>query len=101
MNGMTGNGGVGTLQEERLLISPNPFTDHTTLSYYVPQAGRVSLQVTSSEGRPVSTLREEQADAGAFTYEWNTQSLASGTYFVALIVDGNVVVKRAVKVGER
>lgn len=89
------------VKQERLLISPNPFTDHTTLRYYVPQTGRVSLQVTSSEGRPVGTLREEQADAGSFTYEWNTQSLASGTYFVALIVDGNVVVKKAVKVGER
>ena len=48
----------------------------------------------------MSTLREEQAMAGSFTYEWNTQSLAPGTYFVALLVDGNVVVKKAVKVGE-
>ncbi|MBZ0206387.1 MAG: tail fiber domain-containing protein, partial [Flavobacteriales bacterium] len=27
------------VQEQRLVIHPNPFTDHTTLSYYVPQAG--------------------------------------------------------------
>jgi hypothetical protein len=61
----------------------------------------VSLQVSDNAGRPISTLREEHAMAGAFTYEWDTQHLAAGTYFVALVVDGNVVVKRAVKVGER
>ncbi len=93
--------GSSDLNSERLLISPNPFTDHTTVNYYVPQSARVSLQVSDGMGKPVSTLREEQAMAGSFTYEWNTQSLAPGTYFVALLVDGNVVVKKAVKVGER
>ncbi len=92
--------GSSDLNTERLLISPNPFTDHTTVKYYVPQPARVSLQVSDSMGKPVSTLREEQAMAGSFTYEWNTQSLAPGTYFVALLVDGNVVVKKAVKLGE-
>jgi hypothetical protein len=64
----------------------------------VPQAGKVSLQVSTSDGKPMGTLREEQAEAGAFTYEWNTSRLASGTYFCTLMVDGAVVVKRAVKV---
>lgn len=100
-------GGVGFLkgaaaqekvQEQRLVVQPNPFTDHTTLSYFVPQAGKVSLQVSTSDGKPLGTLREEQAEAGAYTYEWNTSRLASGTYFCTLMVDGNVVVKRAVKV---
>ena len=89
------------LRDERLMIIPNPFSDHTTLRYYVPQQGKVSLQVSASDGRLLSTLREEQADAGEFSYEWNTTSLAAGTYFCALLVDGNVVVKKAVKVAER
>lgn len=86
------------VQEQRLVIHPNPFTDHTTLSYFVPQAGKVSLQVSTSDGKPLGTLREEQAEAGAFTYEWNTSKLASGTYFCTFMLDGAVVVKRAVKV---
>ena len=86
------------LQEQRLLVQPNPFTDHTTLQYYVPKSGKVSLQVSGSDGRTLGTLLEEQADAGAYSYEWNTSQLAPGTYFCALLVDGNVVVKRAVKV---
>ena len=97
----TSGGNAASIEQERLLISPNPFIDHTTLTYFVVETGKVSLQVSDNAGRPISTLREEQAMTGAFTYEWDTQHLAAGTYFVALVVDGNVVVKRAVKVGER
>ncbi|HQV38861.1 MAG: tail fiber domain-containing protein [Flavobacteriales bacterium] len=86
------------LQEQRLLIIPNPVADLTTLEYYVPKAGKVSLQVSTSEGKRLATLREELAEAGAYTYSWNTTKLVAGTYFCTFMLDGAVVVKRAVKV---
>ncbi|MBK9420853.1 MAG: tail fiber domain-containing protein [Flavobacteriales bacterium] len=86
------------VQEQRLLIIPNPVADLTTLAYYVPTAGQVSLQVSTSDGKPVATLREELAEAGAYNYAWNTTKLAAGTYFCTFMLDGAVVVKRAVKV---
>ncbi|MCL4283226.1 MAG: tail fiber domain-containing protein, partial [Flavobacteriales bacterium] len=89
---------AGDLQEQRLLIIPNPVADITTLEYYVPQAGRVSLSVSTSDGKPLGTLREEQAEPGAYSYPWNTTKLAAGTYFCTYLLDGQVVVKRAVKV---
>ncbi len=86
------------LQEQRLLIIPNPVADLTTLEYYVPKAGKVSLQVSTSDGKPLATLREELAEAGAYNYSWNTTKLSAGTYFCTFMLDGAVVVKRAVKV---
>ena len=86
------------LQEQRLLIIPNPVADLTTLEYYVPQAGKVSLSVSTSDGTPLGTLREELAEPGAYSYQWNTTKLAAGTYFCTYLLDGAVVVKRAVKV---
>ncbi|MCI1753209.1 MAG: tail fiber domain-containing protein [Flavobacteriales bacterium] len=86
------------VQEQRLLIIPNPVADLTTLEYYVPKAGQVSLQVSTSDGKPLETLREEKAEAGAYNYAWNTTKLAAGTYFCTFMLDGAVVVKRAVKV---
>ena len=86
------------LQEQRLLIIPNPVADLTTLEYYVPKAGQVSLQVSSSDGKPLATLREELAETGTYSYSWNTTKLAAGTYFCTFMLDGAVVVKRAVKV---
>ncbi len=86
------------LQEQRLMIIPNPVADLTKLEYYVPKAGKVSLLVSTSDGKPLATLREEMAEAGAYTYSWNTTKLAAGTYFCTFMLDGAVVVKRAVKV---
>lgn len=83
---------------ERLLITPNPFTDHTTVRYYVPQEGRARLEVSSEDGRALEVLREERTMAGEHTYEWNTSQLAPGSYFVALVVNDHMVVKKAVKV---
>jgi hypothetical protein len=86
------------LKEQRLLVVPNPVADLTTLEYYVPQAGQVSLQVSTSDGKPLATLRQEQAEPGAYSYLWNTTKLAAGTYLCTYLLDGAVVVQRAVKV---
>lgn len=88
----------GMLQEQRLLIIPNPVADLTRLEYYVPKAGKVSLTVSTSEGKFLATLREEMAQEGPHNYSWNTIDLAAGTYLCTYILDGAVVVQRAVKV---
>lgn len=89
---------TGELQEQRLLVVPNPVAELTTLEYYVPTAGRVVLQVATLDGKSMVTLREEMAEAGAYSYTWNTGKLAAGTYFCTYLLDGAVVVQRAVKV---
>ncbi|MBP7515144.1 MAG: tail fiber domain-containing protein [Flavobacteriales bacterium] len=89
------------LRTERLTIAPNPFTTSTTLRYFMAQEGRARLEVSAEDGRSIDVLREERTNAGEHTYEWNTSGLSSGSYFIAFIVDGNTIVKRAVKVNER
>lgn len=90
--------GMDDVTEQRLTIQPNPFTDHTTLGYYVPLAGKVSLLVSTLDGKPLAMLREEMAEPGAYSYTWNTSKLATGTYLCTYLLDGAVVVQRAVKV---
>ncbi|MCB9194376.1 MAG: tail fiber domain-containing protein [Flavobacteriales bacterium] len=55
-----------------LVIAPNPFAESTTVSYRLPQAGAVRLEVSSSAGMQLLTLREGQAEAGAYSLTWNT-----------------------------
>lgn len=88
----------GLLQEQRLLIIPNPVANLTQLEYYVHKPGKVSLQVSTSDGKAMATLREEMAQEGMHTYTWNTTDLAAGTYFCTYMLDDAVVVKRAIKV---
>jgi len=89
-----------TPSQERLLrIAPNPFTDRTTLYCTLERAGRMQLLANSSDGRDLRMLSEGQREAGEFQYEWSTEHLAPGVYYVTLLLDGEPVVKRAVKVG--
>ncbi len=90
--------GSSELMEQRLQIIPNPVAELTTWAYYVPQAGKVVLQVATLDGKPLGTLREEMAEPGAYRYTWNTSKLAVGTYLCTYLLDGAVVVQRAVKV---
>ena len=82
-------------------IAPNPTSEGTIVTYSVAKAGHISLQVVTEDGRPLKTLREEEAQAGTFTYEWDTYNLTPGTYLCVLSLDGNVLVKKLVKVEGR
>ena len=84
--------------EHRLQIIPSPVAELTTLAYHVPKVGKVSLLVSTMDGKPVATLREEMAEPGTYEYTWNTSRLAAGTYSCTYLLDGAVVVQRAVKV---
>jgi hypothetical protein len=84
---------------DRLLtIAPNPFTDHTTVHYTLERPGRAQLLVNSADGRHIEVLHEGVMPAGAHRYEWSTAHLAPGVHYVTLLLDGEHVVKRAVKV---
>ncbi|MBK7946102.1 MAG: tail fiber domain-containing protein [Flavobacteriales bacterium] len=88
------------LGQERLLrIAPNPFTDRTTLYYTTERSGRVQLLANSADGRDLRILSEAQREAGAYQFEWSTENLAPGVYYVTLLLDGEPLVKRAMKVG--
>ncbi|MBK9289956.1 MAG: T9SS type A sorting domain-containing protein, partial [Flavobacteriales bacterium] len=63
--------------------------------------GRVRLEVTDNTGRVIEVLEEATRSTGSFTYEWNTQQLAAGTYFCTLYVNDEPLVKKAVKLNER
>ena len=103
----TGNNGTTGTQDlsraasgDQLTIVPNPFTGPTTITYRSNAHGRVQLRVTDGRGQHIDTLRDQQQDAGTYTYEWNTQGVAAGTYTVTLLLDGNRLVERVVKLGE-
>jgi hypothetical protein len=44
-------------------------------------------------------LSEAQREAGEYQQVWSTEHLAPGVYHITLLLDGEPLVKRAVKVG--
>ncbi|MCX6640705.1 MAG: T9SS type A sorting domain-containing protein [bacterium] len=59
---------------------PNPFNPTTTISFAIPQAERVLLNVYDLQGRLVSTLVNGLRDAGAHQVTFDASKLASGIY---------------------
>jgi hypothetical protein len=63
---------------------PNPFNPSTTISYALPVAGTVFLNVYSLDGRQVASVVHETQSAGRHTVRFDASHLASGTYFYRL-----------------
>ena len=87
--------------DTNLSIVPNPVAANTQLRYTLATAGRIRLEVTDNSGRVVEVLENATRAAGNFTYEWNTQQLASGTYYCTLYLNDERLVQKAVKLSER
>lgn len=64
---------------------PNPFNPSTTISYFLPVGGTVSLKIFALDGREVATLVQEQQSAGQHVVRFDDpSSLASGAYLYQL-----------------
>jgi len=85
------------LGNDMLRVQPNPFNEGTTLLYDLPRGGRIQLMANSADGKQLRVLEEAVREQGSYQYEWNTASLSAGVYYVTLLVDGEPLVKRVVK----
>ena len=64
---------------------PNPFNPMTTIGYYVPAAGPVTIKVYNIEGKEVGTLlNNEFKQPGKYLIQFNGTSLSSGVYFYSM-----------------
>ncbi len=74
---------------------PNPFNATTTITYGLPFASQVSLQLYDITGRNIKTLFEGHKQPGIYTTILTADNLPSGLYFVRL--EGSGEVARTVK----
>lgn len=88
----------GRGDDRKLRIVPNPFNESTTVYYTLERGGRTQLMANSADGRELRVLQEADLTAGDYQFEWNTAGMAPGMYYVTLLLDGQPVVKKGVKV---
>ncbi|MCK5740078.1 T9SS type A sorting domain-containing protein, partial [bacterium] len=67
----------------------NPFNPETTISFRLPLAGFVKMQVYNARGQLIQTLIESDLPAGSHQQNWRAEtaggvSMASGLYFVRI-----------------
>ena len=63
---------------------PNPFNPSTQITFTLPKAETVKLQVYNTLGQIVGNLVEDKLQAGSHEVEFNARHLPSGVYFYRL-----------------
>jgi hypothetical protein len=59
---------------------PNPFNPATTISYSLPEAMQVTIQIYDMIGRRVAILVDQRQTPGTHNVVWDASSAASGIY---------------------
>lgn len=68
-------------QDIQVTLFPNPFNATTRFDFYVPEAGRVKVELYNVRGQRVKVLFNQQVPSGEFHVDWSPEALPSGLYF--------------------
>jgi len=80
---------------------PNPFNPVTTISFTVPKAGRVRIEIFDILGRRVRSLADGRVQAGRHQLEWDGtdeqgRKAASGIYFYRVVYDERSLTRKMI-----
>ncbi len=76
--------------------SPNPFSDATTINFYLPKEDQVSFEVFNSNIETIKKIDDAEYPAGKNEIVFNADNLPSGIYFYRLKVGKFVDVKKMI-----
>ncbi|MEX0859068.1 MAG: BspA family leucine-rich repeat surface protein, partial [Balneolaceae bacterium] len=90
--------GPGTELPQHVALNqnyPNPFNPSTAISYELPEASDVTLQVYDMTGRQIATLINREAkSAGRHTVQFDAGRLSSGVYIYRMKAGNTVITKK-------
>ena len=73
---------------------PNPFSNSTTIEYYVPKESKVRVRIYDVLGQEVKLLSNKVVPPGTHQVNWDVTNLPSGVYFINLEAAGSTVLTR-------
>jgi hypothetical protein len=73
---------------------PNPFNPSTTIQFSIPEQSFVTLEVFNTLGEKITTLVQEELNAGNYKHDWNSKNLPGGVYIYRLITTNHSETKK-------
>ena len=70
---------------------PNPFNPKTIISYQISKFRKINLRVYNARGEEISTLIDNNQNAGNYEIEFDGSLYSSGIYFYTLEADGEFI----------
>lgn len=75
---------------------PNPFNPSTVISYSIPQSSSVTLKVYDVIGNKVSSLVNQNQQAGKYDINFDASGLSNGVYFFTIIAGNFTSTKKMI-----
>jgi hypothetical protein len=75
---------------------PNPFNPMTNISFELPHAGKVRLNIYNILGQRLTTVVDKALPAGKYSYFWKPENVASGVYIYQLETGSSRLVKKMI-----
>jgi len=78
----------------QLIITPNPFANHTNIHFIQPDAAYVNIQICDITGRKICTLHTGILQPGQQQFTWDASDFDGGVYFLKVENDGRYQVSK-------
>jgi len=78
---------------------PNPFNPETTIEFYMPYKGKVSIDIFNIKGQLLNTIFSDEVLAGDHRTVWsgldsNSDNIAGGIYFYRVQTEKEILIKK-------
>ncbi|MCC7301198.1 MAG: T9SS type A sorting domain-containing protein [Bacteroidia bacterium] len=78
-------------------VFPNPMSEQGQVSFFMPGSGEAHIEVYNLSGKRVKLIELGKMSAGSYIQDLDVSDLARGTYFVAVVANGQKAVAKFVK----
>jgi len=75
---------------------PNPFKNHTAISYTLKKPRNIIMRIYNVKGKLVQEIFKGNKYTGTHTIEWDAKDMTPGIYFYKLTADKKEIVKKMV-----
>ena len=90
---------VGEINSKYAAINglfPNPFSTQLSVNYTVSADANVKFRITDTKGKTMMEIPEEFKAMGDYKLTVQPKDLTSGTYFLQMFINGDILVRKIV-----